>query len=299
MNKKKERILVPQLEGEWWTIAGNPDLGHYNDDNQQPLDFGIWQAVDGTWQMWSCVRRTRCGGRNRLFYRWQGEKLTDHDWKPMGIAMEADPNFGEYVGGLQAPYVFKHKGEYFMYYGDWVHICMAKSWDGKTFARILQADNLAGMFTDGHKASTRDPMVMAFRNTFYLYYTGVPYGEGAIYCRTSKDLYHWGESKIVSFGGRTGKGPSDAECPFVIYLPEEHCFYLLKAHPSKTGDEYETTVYRSPDPLDFGIDDDRCVVGTLPLEVGRIIFHDRLYYIAALNSDYTGMRMARLKWVYT
>jgi len=301
MNLKKniKAVQVPQIDGKWWNIAGNPDLGRYNNDRQQPLDFGIWQAVDGTWQMWSCVRRTKCGGRNRLFYRWQGEHLTDKDWKPKGIAMEADPNFGECPGGLQAPFVFKHLGEYFMFYGDWIHICMAKSWDGKTFARILQPDNLAGMFTDGHAASTRDPMVMAFRDTFYLYYTGVPHGEGAIYCRTSKDLYHWGESKIVSLGGRGGKGPSDAECPFVIYLPGENYFYLFRAHPSKKGEEYETTVYRSPDPLDFGINDDRYVVGTLPVEVARIILHDRRYYITALKADFTGMRMARLKWIET
>lgn len=294
---KDKGILMPQIDGEWWEIAGNPELGKYQTDRQQPLDFGIWQAVDGTWQLWSCVRRTKCGGRNRLFFRWQGEHLTDSDWKPMGIAIEADPNLGETIGGLQAPFVYKHKGEYFMFYGDWVNICMAKSWDGKTFARILQADNLAGMFTEGHRASTRDPMVMAFKNTFYIYYTGVPHKEGAIYCRTSKDLYHWSESKIVSCGGRGGKGPSDAECPFVIYLPEEYSFYLFRAHPSKKADKYETTIYRSPNPLDFGIDDDRYIIGTLPFEVVRIIFFDRQYYIAAMKSDYTGIRMARLKWI--
>ncbi len=296
-NRNDESVLMPQVDGEWWDIAGNPDLGRYNSSRQQPLDFGIWQAVDETWQLWSCVRRTRCGGRNRLFFRWQGECLMDSDWKPMGIAMESDPNLGEYIGGLQSPFVYKHKGEYFLFYGDWVHICMAKSWDGKTFARILQADNYTGMFTEGHRSSSRDPMLIAFRDTFYLYYTGVPHGEGAIYCRTSKDLSHWGESKMVSYGGRGGKGPTAAECPFVIYLPDEHYFYLFRAHPTKETGEYETTMYRSPDPLDFGIDDDRYVIGTLPTEAARIIFHDRHYYIAALKSDYTGIRMARFKWV--
>lgn len=294
---KKEEYLIPQVDGEWWMIAGNPDLGHYTTERQQPLDFGIWQAADQTWQMCSCVRRTGCGGRGRLFYRWQADSLTDKNWTPMGIFMEADPNFGERIGGLQSPYVIKHSGEYYMFYGDWVHICMAWSCDGKSFARILNFDNLSGLFTEGHRASTRDPMVMAFRKKFYLYYTGVPEQKGKIYCRTSTDLHNWGDSVVVSSGGSGGNGPSDAECPFVIYLPDQYSFYLFRAHPSKQDGEYETSVYCSKDPLNFGIDDDRYKVCTLPVEVARIIQHEQQFYIAALFPDYTGIRIARLKWV--
>jgi len=58
---------------------------------QQPVDFGIWQAADGSWQLWSCIRATSTPGKTRLFYRWQGKNLTDKDWTPMGIAMLADP----------------------------------------------------------------------------------------------------------------------------------------------------------------------------------------------------------------
>ncbi|PYV27847.1 MAG: hypothetical protein DMG27_02800 [Acidobacteria bacterium] len=58
------------------------------------------------------LRDTAAPGKTRLFYRWQGAKLTDKDWQPMGIAMEADPGFGETEGGLQAPFVMKHNSEY-------------------------------------------------------------------------------------------------------------------------------------------------------------------------------------------
>jgi len=68
---EKQQAWIPEIIGDWWQIAGNPDLGIYQTDSQQPLDFGIWQAVDGTWQLCSCVRRTSCGGRNLLFYRWE------------------------------------------------------------------------------------------------------------------------------------------------------------------------------------------------------------------------------------
>src|SRR5690606_2353940 len=87
---ENEYMLKPAIEGEWWQVAGNPDLGAYTTPEQEPVDFGIWQASDGTWQIWSCIRRTGCGGRTRLFYGWEGQNLTDKDWKPMGIKMEAD-----------------------------------------------------------------------------------------------------------------------------------------------------------------------------------------------------------------
>src|SRR5437763_14337233 len=88
-----EPVLVPQIDGEFWQIAGDPDLGKLTTAKQQPVDFGIWQAADGTWQLWSCVRSTATPGKTRLLYRWQGQKLTDKDWTPMGIAMMADPGF--------------------------------------------------------------------------------------------------------------------------------------------------------------------------------------------------------------
>ena len=83
--QEKEKILVPKIDGEWWTIGGNPDLGQYNSDEQEPTAYGIWQAADGTWQLWGCIRKTNVGGNTRLFYRWEGENITDTDWKPMGI----------------------------------------------------------------------------------------------------------------------------------------------------------------------------------------------------------------------
>ena len=80
-----ETCPVPQLDGAWWTVAGDPDLGTLSSPRQQPVDFAVWQAADGTWQLWSCIRHTRCGGNTRLFYRWEGKKLTDANWRPMGI----------------------------------------------------------------------------------------------------------------------------------------------------------------------------------------------------------------------
>ena len=43
-----DAVLVPRIEGQWWRISGNPDLGRFTTDRQQPVDFAIWQAADGT-----------------------------------------------------------------------------------------------------------------------------------------------------------------------------------------------------------------------------------------------------------
>ena len=106
-DKAEETKMFPQIDGDWWQVAGNPMDHEFATPRQEPVDFAVWQAADGTWQIWSCIRHTKCGGHTRLFYRWEGQKLTDTDWKPMGIAMEADTSLGEQKGGLQAPHVFK------------------------------------------------------------------------------------------------------------------------------------------------------------------------------------------------
>lgn len=82
-------VLRPEIDGNWRQVAGDPDLGKYTSEKQQPVDFAVWQAADGTWQLWSCIRNTRCGGHTRLFYRWEGKKLTDANWQPMGISAKA------------------------------------------------------------------------------------------------------------------------------------------------------------------------------------------------------------------
>ena len=59
------------ITSQWTTIATNPDLGNLTGDKQQPVDFAVWRAQDGSWQLWSCIRGTKVGGDTRLFYRWQ------------------------------------------------------------------------------------------------------------------------------------------------------------------------------------------------------------------------------------
>jgi len=290
--------LLPAIDGPWWQVAGDPDLGPYTSARQQPVDFGIWQAADGTWQLWSCIRHTLCGGNTRLFYRWEGRTLTDPDWRPIGIAMEADPSLGESKGGLQAPHVIKVNRTYYMFYGDWQRICLAQSDDGKTFTRVLNSSGQPNLFS-GPYGNSRDPMVLRIGDLFYCYYMGHKNDadlKSVIFARTSHDLRHWSEPMPVSAGGQAARETDwfggDAECPFV--LQKDGLFYLFRNQ--RYGANNLNTQYASPNPLSFGVNDDRFRIGTLPVAAPEIIHHAGQDYIAALLPSLKGIRIAKLKW---
>ncbi len=290
---------LPEIDGEWWSVAGNPDLGEYASAKQQPVDFAVWQAADGTWQLWSCIRHTRCGGQTRLFYRWEGERLTDANWKPMGVAMKADPALGETEGGLQAPHVFKEQDRYYMVYGDWRRICLATSTDGKSFSRVLNPRGQPDLFS-GPLENSRDPMMLKLGSLFYCYYMGHKKGaeyQSAIFCRTSENLADWSEPMMISAGGQAAQHTNwfggDAECPFVV--AKDGLFYLFRNQ--LYGRNNLNTQYASPNPLNFGVGHDRYRLGTLPVAAPEIVFHAGQWHIAALQPALDGIRIARLRWV--
>ncbi len=291
----KTEILVPAIQGDWWPVAGDPDLGELTDPKQQPVDFAIWQAADGTWQIWSCIRFTKCGGMTRLFHHWESAKLTDSNWKPMGIAMQADEKFGERPGGLQAPFVFKHEAVFYMAYGDWTHICMATSIDGKQFARRVNTNSNAAMFSEAPGENTRDPMIIRIGDLWYCYYTDHPNNHGAVYCRSSKDLRAWSEGCIVAEGGQAGTAFSSAECPFVIELQPGQ-FYLFRTQ--RYGKNAQTSVYHSTDPLDFGKNQDTGhFICTLPIAAPEIFKYNGQFFIATLLPSLKGVQIAKLDWI--
>ena len=293
-------VAIPRIDGLWWSVADNPDLGKLTDPRQEPVDFAVWQAADGTWQLWSCIRKTRCGGNTRLFYGWEGGKLTDRDWKPLGVVMQADPKYGESPGGLQAPHVIRHKGLYYMMYGDWNNICLATSRDGKQFARYVQQNGKTGLFNEGDGEHARDPMILKVGDEFHCYYTAhsmrspTKNHRGVNYCRTSTDLRNWSDSQIVAEGSVYRKGPYSAECPHVVFHPQSKHYYLFNTQ--RYGRDQHATVFRSSDPFHFGINDNRKEVTTLRVAAPEIILHERRYYIASLKPSLDGIQIARLKW---
>jgi len=286
-------ISRPRIVADWWRIAGSPDLGNLSSTNQQPVDFGLWQASDGSWQLWSCIRHTKEAGYTRLFYRWEGSTLTNTDWQPKGVAMRADPRFGEKAGGLQAPFVFRDQSKFIMLYGGWDDICSAASLDGKDFQRMTNGEGRATLF--GAKAGNiRDPMVVRIGDVWHCYYTMHPQNRGADYCRTSTNLKDWSEPRLVAQGGKAGGGPYSAECPFVVEL-EPGRFYLFRTQ--HYGKDASTSVYFSMDPFDFGLDNDKDhFVCTLPVAAPEIIKDKDEWFIAALLPDLKGIQVSHLIW---
>jgi hypothetical protein len=310
-SEKPRQVLVPQIDGAWWQVAGNPRDHKYAAERQQPVDFAVWQAADGSWQLWSCIRNTTAGGKDgktRFFYGWEGKNLTNANWTPRGIAMEADPSLGETPGGLQAPHVVKIDRTYHMFYGDWVNICHATSNDGKDFTRVIQSGGKTGMFTEGAGYNTRDVMLLPHADKWFAYYTAYPNRQGMVYVRTTGDFKTWSESAVAAFGGQAGTNPYSSECPHVVKLGP-HDFYLFRTqsygHWQKNADGTrkrvapKTSVYHSTDPMMFGINQDaRYFLCTLPVAAPEIIHYQGRYYIAALNEEaLDSIRIARLKWV--
>ena len=286
-----EEKEIPVINGGWCTIAQNPDLGDLDGgEQQQPVDFAIWQAANGMWQLWSCIRGTKCGGRTRLFYRWESSSLMKEMWEPRGIAMQADPKFGEREGGLQAPYVLKIDDIYYMFYGGWDAICPATSKDGVTFKRRINANGQSIIFSHAKDSNPRDPMVIRVGGYWYGYYTN---NEGRDYCRISENLSEWSEFKIIAFGGQAGTGKGSAECPFVI--ARRPYYYLLRTQ--HYNENPRTSVYCSKNPLDFGINNDKYFLCNLPVAAPEIILYEEQYYIAALLANLKGIRIAKLEWV--
>jgi hypothetical protein len=212
----------------------------------------------------------------------------------MGVSLRADPKFGETPGGLQAPYVFRDGETFTMFYGDWKHICMAIGYDGKQFTRVTDANGKTGLFGEEADANTRDPMVIRADSKWICYYTAFPQRRGAVYARTSPDLRRWGEAHIVNSGGKAGDGPFSAECPHVV--EREGFFYLFRTE--RYGRENLTHDYRSSDALQFGRDEDaKYWIAALPVAAPEIIQYEKQDYIAALNPELNGIRIARLNWV--
>ena len=301
--QKKAVVYKPVIDGEFWDITGQPDLGEYTGEWQQPVDFGVWKAKDGTWQLWSCIRGTKAGGTGRLFYRWEGKSLTDTNWEPKGIAMEADTTLGETAGGLQAPHVIEENGVYYMFYGDWRRICLATSTDGKTFTRVINESGTPALFT-GPLEQTRDPMVLKVDDTYYCYYSdhnpidnNTFDAQGAVYCRTSKDMKKWSEPIVVSRGGtpleQTNWHAGDIECPFVVKINDKYILFRNQLY----GRYSLNTQYCSSNPLDFGDNNDDYMVGQLHIAAPEIVKEGDQYYVVSLKRNLDGMRVAKIKFV--
>ena len=295
--------LMPVLASKPWHLGDNPDLGTLTGTKQEVVDHAIFRSDDGAWHLWACIRGTKIG---RVLYKWEGRALTQPHWKRGGIAMRADPRFGESIddwGGkewIQAPHVLRFRGLHHMLYGghrselEHCQICLATSKDGRTFQRAKNAFGQSRVFVGPGEA--RDPMMLWAKGKLHCYYTGNPdprkrKDKAAVYCRTTKDLKTWSKPRRVCFGGSAGDGMWSAECPHVVR--REGYYYLFRTTSYRKP---LTHVYRSTDPMDFGLGDDDKKIGTIAVAAPEIVTSLGRDYISSVHDLKGGVQLMRLDW---
>ena len=288
---------VPVLTADAWRIASNADMGPWSDPQAQPVDFSIWQAADGTWQLVACVRGTRYPGRGRLLFRWQADRLTHQDWTPMGIFMTSDADEAHREGQLQAPHVVRDEGRYFMIYSSNGAAFLLSSLDGKSFRRETAHDGDTRLF-----AMNRDVMLFDNRprdGLWYAYYTWirpdrVPERQNhSVGVRTASVLRGpW--SEVVDVGVGTRSLPDDpydfinAESPFVLF--RAGYYYRWE----------QMNVFVSEDPTRWP---DRELTTMMPgnprgLLAPEVVEQDGRFYLAGYryDEDRHGIYMAAFSW---
>ena len=272
--------LRPVLDGPSWIIGPNPDLTGLLPDPppgappHECVDHCVYPTDDGKWHLWGCIRGTSVG---RILYHWEGDSLTLPNWTPTGEIIRVDRAAGESVldrdgrEWIQSPYVVRHAGRYFLFYGGHStgidahgspvprgdprmegQICLMTSPDGRAWTRhrnaSLRGTGFSRLFTA--PGETRDPCVLNVDGLWHLYYAGYHDGdrnEAGVYLRTSQDLIHWSDWRLVHQDKSFGGGPWNTECPCVV--ERGGAYYLFRTEHYATR---KTHVFRSLDPADFG-----------------------------------------------
>ncbi len=356
-NNGVKRKLKPELYDDWWLIGPPPpvskeipaeipktaeeiekiceafgmskeDCLKYADKEAnkesrfEPVDHHIFQADDGNWHLWGCVRGT---GYGRILYHWKAKNLTDSPWEKTGEFIRCDPEVGECIDDwrgqewIQSPYIVKENGKYYMFYGGHStgrdssgvpaggmsedmfksesQICLMISDDGLKWERHLFEDGLSRLFIG--PGETRDPSLIKVDDTWYMYYAGYEggdlRGQGGIFMRTSKDLIHWSDYKVAHRDPTFGPSSWDHECPHVVY--REGYFYLFR---TESYWEARTYVYRSDDPRDFGTNAESAqdlYVGRIAIAAPEIYQADGIEYVSSNHDPAAGTQMSRLRWV--
>lgn len=335
-NQNQALKLKPVVESEFWEIAPEPDLSTEGLQPQnaqdlapdlppgrlqvnQPNDHTIFQSQDGQWHLWACVRRTKAG---RVLVHWESKSLNKTNWKRSGEIIRAKKEAGESLVDwynqefIQSPYVVENHGTYFMFYGGYStghnpdsipttnydetenQICLMTSPDGRSWQRYQNEFGYSRVFVG--PGAARDPCIVKFGDLWYCYYCGHHDNnrrKGAIYVRTSKDLFSWSDWRIAHFDAESMTDTNEylPESPFVIF--KQGYYYLFRTH----GPEGGNYVFRSKDPLNFKPDSpDVEFVTHLPALIAPEIIidqHDKEYITTITDGNRYGIRIARLKWI--
>ncbi len=321
----EKRKLKPVLDGEFWTIGDNPDLGSIRGKRgdgkkihgQECVDHTIFRSEDGAWHLWGCIRGTAVG---RILYHWESESLTRPHWKQTGEVIRADRAAGESIDDwsgqewMQSPFAVKHDGKYWLFYGGHAtgrteggekvgsgdrrmdcQICLMISEEGRNWTRHRNSEGFSRVFVG--PGETRDPCVTRINGLWHIYYVGHEPGirsKPGYYVRTSDDLVSWSRCKLAHRDPLRGSGAWETECPLVV--ERAGYYYLFRVEDYLKA---KTHVFRSEDPLDFGIGDAaEKYVGRIAVAAPEIVFgEDGQEYVSSNHDVVGGTALCRLKWV--
>jgi hypothetical protein len=289
------------------------------------VDHHVFQSPDGKWHLWGCVRNTVVG---RVLHHWEADALTDSPWRDTGEIIRCDRSAGECLNDrsseqIQSPFFVQQDGLYYMFYGGVnvgvpdgkggffdiadldeaspllathrpSQICLMTSTDGRNWTRHKNEQGFSRVFTG--PGADRDPCLIKIGDLWHMYYVGC---EGDLrqthgFCaRTSKDLIHWSDWTLVHQDYAYGTSHVQCECPFVAF--HDGYYYLFR-----TVNYYdsETYVFRSKDPMDFGVGDasDK-LVGRIAVAAPEIITDaDGNEYVTSNHDPKTGTYICRLRW---
>jgi beta-fructofuranosidase len=328
---EQKRKMRPVLDGDFWLIGPNPadlDLPHLVEQVPRPdtpegapvhecVDHHIFQSADGAWHLWGCIRKTTVG---RILYHWEGESLTHGPWRQTGEILRANHDAGESLDDwrgeewMQSPFVVSEGGRYFMFcgahgtaadgrgdpvpHGDLrmaCQMCLMTSDDGRQWTRYRNPAGQSRVFVG--PGETRDPCLLRVDGLWYLYHAGYhdhDPKQAGFYVRTSRNLIHWSDWRLVHQDPDFGAGRWHTECPHVVY--RGGYYYLFR-----TADyvRAETYVFRSENPCDFGVGDasDK-YVGRIAVAAPEIVVDSEGNEFITSNHDlFGGTRLCRLRWV--
>jgi hypothetical protein len=273
-----------------------PDLGelnHPDPSRHNIVDHSFVQLPDDRWLLWATLRNTRVG---HIVFGWEAASLTQSPWQELGVVARADPAWGEthqlkpdgsIEEGMGIPHFVVNEGLYYCFYNTRSGIRLMTSDDGRNYRRLDLGRGRGNLlYTDGG----RDLMILNIDGLWHAYSCRtVNRAVSYVMVKTSRNLIDWERPRMVSMGGRAGNGPVDAESPFVVQ--HEGCFYLWRS----SSISFKTFVYRSADPYDFGIDDDRCLIAEFDLKAPEIICHQGQWFVSDLD-DFSRLVLRKLDW---
>jgi len=288
-SKRLLRPVIPANRSEWWRLTAMPDLGELNGPiprKQNVVDHGFLRT-EGGWLLWACIRGCAV---SRLIYGWTGESLHAGPWQEDGIKLRADAESGEPAGEgneqVGAPFFVQRENRtYCFYHGNGIRKLVSE--DGGPFERR----GLAGM------PGGRDIQILEHAGEYFSYATITDKDPDApekltswVVASRSKDLENWDGNYVVSKGGKPGDGHVDSESPFVVFL--DGYFYLFRS----SSITFLTYVYRSEDPLDFGIATDAKLIAEFDIKAPELLLVDGQWFISDLY-DFQGLHLTKMEWV--